>query len=102
MFKEKKNTLKIAFILSIFVFVSSIGGKLYLCSVLAVKNGDLEKTIASKKEIEKEISRLSFENSNLSSIEIVEKKAKDLGFVEMSERLLSVDPSAPIQVAVLQ
>jgi len=39
---------------------------------------------------------------NLSSIDLVEKKAKDMGFIEMSERLGSIDSNAPVQVAVLQ
>ncbi len=102
MIKEKKNIFKIGFILAVFLFMSSMGCKLYLCSSLAVKNGDLEEAIATKKDLEKDISRLSFENSNLSSIDLVEKKAKDMGFIEMSERLASIDPNAPVQVAVLQ
>ncbi|MFZ2663891.1 MAG: hypothetical protein WAX66_00815 [Patescibacteria group bacterium] len=102
MFKQKKNIFKLSFILTTFMFVSSVICKLYLCSSLAVKNSELEEAINTRKQLEKEVSRLSFKNSALSSIDLVEKKARDSGFVDMSERLLSIDPNAPVQVAVLK
>ncbi len=55
-----------------------------------------------KNELEKDISRLSFVDSTMSSLSYVEDKAKGLGFVEMKLRLLSLDPKAPVQVAVVQ
>jgi|GEM_PF-1605579 len=101
--KNKGNKLfKITFALSIFLFTSSVICKLYLCSSLAIKNSELEEAFTYRKQLEEQISKLSFENSNLSSIDLVEKKAKSMGFVEMTEKLLSINPGAPIQVAVLK
>lgn len=54
-----------------------------------------------KSELEKEISRLGFIDTSMSSLSYVEDRAKDLGFVEMKSRLLSLDPKAPVQVAAL-
>jgi len=101
--KNKTNKLfKLTFILSTLLFIFSVGLKLYLCSSLAIKNSELEEAFNYKKQLEEQISKLSFDNSNLSSIDLVEKKAKSMGFVEMTEKLLSINPEAPIQVAVLQ
>jgi len=102
MFKQKKNIFKLSFVFATFLFLSCVVCKLYLCSSLAVKNSELENTINAKKQLEKEISKLSFENSTLSSIDAVERKAREMGFIDMSERLSSIDPNAPIQVAVLK
>lgn len=99
--KSSEKLFKITFLVSVFLFVASVGFKLYLCSSLAVKNSELEQAFLQRKSLEEKISKLAFEDSNISSIELVEAKAKEMGFVEMTDRLLSINPEASIQVAVL-
>lgn len=98
---KSEKLFKLIFFFSAFLFVLSIGLKLYLCGSLAVKNDEFEKSFYTQKEIEKEIEKLSFENSSLSCISYLEQKAKEMGFVEMTQRLISIDLNSPSQVAVL-
>jgi hypothetical protein len=100
MFKKEK-LFKITFILSTVILIASICFKLGLCSSLAVKNSELEDAFVYKKGLEDTILALSIEDSNLSSIEYVESRAKAIGFIEMTDKMLSINPEAPIQVAVL-
>ena len=93
--------IKIGFIASIFMFVVGVGFKLYLCSSLAVKNSELEQAFVKKQQLDKDMLELGFEDSHLSSISLVEAKAKSMGFVEMTDRLISINPNAPIKVAAL-
>lgn len=102
MIKVKSEKLfKIIFFISIFSFISSIGCKLYLCNSLAVKNGEFERAFILKNNIDKEIEKLSYDNSTLSSISYIEDRAKEMGFIEMNNRLLSIDPNTSVQVAAL-
>ena len=102
MIKARSEKLfKFIFVISIFVFISSVGFKLYLCNSMTVKNGKFEQVFVRRKMMEEELEKLRFENSALSSISYLEEKSKEMGFVEMSERLISIDPNAPIQVAFI-
>ena len=96
-----KKTCKIAFLSSLMLFIVSIGFKLVLCGDLAVRNDDLEAAFVRKGELEKIVSKLEFESSELSSMKHIEQEAKKLGFIEMQDNLLSLDIEAPDQVAVL-
>jgi len=98
---KKENIVKIGFIFSVFLFVLSASFKLYLCGSLAIKNSELEKAFTYQRSLEEKISELSFIDSGLSSISSIETRAKKLGFVEMSGRILSINPEAPVQVAAL-
>jgi cell division protein FtsL len=96
-----KKIIKFSFVFSVFLFAVSLGTKLYLCSSLAVKNNDLEQAFLQRKSLEEEISKLSYVDSTLSAISSIEIRARQIGFVEMTERVLAIDPSAPVQVAAL-
>lgn len=98
---KAKNIIRFGFISSIVLFTLSLGAKIYLCGNLAVRNSDLEQAFLQRNKLEEEISRLSYIDSTLSAISSVEKQAMQIGFVEMTERVLAIDPSAPVQVAVL-
>ncbi|MBU0534962.1 MAG: hypothetical protein ABIJ82_03510 [Patescibacteria group bacterium] len=98
---KAKKIIRLSFISSIVLFVLSLGAKIYLCGSLAVRNSDLEQAFLQRKRLEEEISKLSYIDSTLSAISSIEKQAKQIGFVEMTERVLAIDPSAPVQVAVL-
>ena len=99
--KKSEKKLKLIFLLSLFVFILSVGFKFYLCSSVTVRNGEFEQAFLRKKELEEDINRLRSQSFYLSSISSIEKRARELGFVDMSERLISLDLSAPDQVAVL-
>lgn len=101
MINLSKKTCKIAFFSTLTLFVASVGFKLVLCGDLAVRNDELEKAFSDKNELEKVVSKLQFESSQLSCMNYVEEQAKLLGFMEMDENLLSLDIEAPDQVAVL-
>lgn len=98
---KSERFFKIIFIFSVITFVSSVGFKLYLCNSMAVKNGEFERAFLAQQEMEKYVEKLSFESAALSSISYVEGKSREMGFVEMTEKLISIDPSAPVQVASL-
>jgi biopolymer transport protein ExbB/TolQ len=101
MINLSKKTCRITFFSALVLFVASIGFKLVLTGNLAVRNDELEEAFASRSELEKMVSRLKFESSELSCMELIEERAKRLGFIEMQENLLSLDIEAPDQVAVL-
>ena len=98
---KMKKIVRFSFIISVVIFTLSLGMKIYMCGSLAVRNSDLEQAFLQRKQLGEEISKLSYIDSTLSAISAVEAKAKQLGFVEMTERVLAIDPSAPVQVAVL-
>lgn len=98
---KAKNLIKAPFIISCVLFVLSFSVKIYLCGSLVVKNSDLEQAFLRRSKLEEEISKLSYIDSTLSAISTIEKQAKLAGFVEMTDRVLAIDPSAPVQVAVL-
>jgi len=98
---KSEKLFKFAFILSIFVFIGSVGLKFYFCNSVTVKNEEFEQAFLKKKDIEEDIGRLQTENSSLSSISYIEKRSSELGFVEMSERIVLLDLDAPEQVALL-
>ena len=98
--KKKLKLSKVAFGLSIGVFSLSLGLKFYLCNSITIKNGEFEQMSLRKLELEKEVEDLMVEEYSLSSIETIEERSKELGFIEMSERLVAVDLDAPIQVAL--
>ncbi len=97
---KSEKIFKFMFLLSIIVFVCSFGAKFYLCSNLTIKNSQFDEVSYKKKMLEEEISRIEAENSFLSSINHVESRAKDLGFVQMKSNVISLDISSVDQVAL--
>lgn len=95
------KTSKVVFIISLMVFTSTLCTKLFFCGSVAIRSGELEDIFARRESLKKEISLLTYESSSLSRIELIEEKALSLGFIEMTDGLLSLDVSAPDQVAVL-
>ena len=98
---KTKKIISFIFTFSVVFFILSLGAKIYFCGSLAVKNSDLERAFSQRKKLIEEISKLSYIDSTLSAIGNVEKRARQIGFVDMTDRVLSIDPSAPVQVAVL-
>jgi hypothetical protein len=95
------NTYKLIFSLSLVIFISSVGVKFYFCNSVTVKNSEFEQASTKRAELESEIKALKVRESGLSSIENLEKRSKEMGFIEMEDRLVSIDLDAPVQVAVI-
>ena len=98
--KTLKKFKKIA-ILSFAVFIFSVSFRLFVCNFFAIKNTELSDCFVKKGELEKEISSLTYDNSQLASLSVIEDKAKGLGFIEMKDLLIALDPFAPAKVASL-
>lgn len=92
---------KVLFFFSVGLFAVSVLGRMYCSNHLVVKNEELRVLHMEKIELEKEISSLKYQDSQLSSLSYVESKALELGFVPLSESLLSLNVDAPLPVAAL-
>ncbi len=77
-------------ILSLVIFITSLLVQMYISNTTALKGKDFQHLHEEKAVLEKELALLKYEDSRLSSLEFVEIKAAQLGFVEMTEPLLSV------------
>ena len=95
----EKSKAKTVFKISLLVFVASFLLQLFISSRFAVKNGDLQSYISQKTQLEKDLSHLEYENSLLTSLEQVEHKANELGYIAMSSELKTI---GPIMVASLK
>jgi cell division protein FtsL len=88
-------------LLSLFVLIVSIIFRIYTSNQVAVKNEDLKDYYTRRDQLEKELSRLEYVDSTLSSLTGIETKAKEMGFVELNETLLTIDTRSPVPVASL-
>jgi hypothetical protein len=95
--RKYRTVLTLCFV----IFFLSLCSKLFLCGLMTVKNGEVQDIIAKRSGLEKEVSRLGYVDSTLSSLAYVEERAAVLGFTDMNARLNSLDPKAPVQVAAL-
>lgn len=91
--------IKIAHVLSlVFLFVSVVA-RLYVSTAMTIKNDELKNATLEKLKLEKEVSYLKNINADYSRIQNVETRAKQLGFVEFKDKILSVNPSSLSHVA---
>jgi len=98
---KKEKIYRLALSLSISLFILSLCTKFVLCGLTTIENGKVQDIFSQKVALEKELSRLSYVDSTLSTISYIEDKAHSLGFTNMDSRLNSLDPKAPIQMAAL-
>ena len=83
----------------VLLFVTLIA-RLYFSGAVAAKNEELRGLLDTKSQLEKEITRLKYEESKLDSLTHVEENAKRLGFVPMQGSLASIDISSSSLAAV--
>jgi cell division protein FtsL len=88
-------------LLSLLILVTSIIFRIYSSNQIAVKNEDLKEYYVKREQLEKELSRLEYVNSTLSSLTEIEIKARAAGFIDLNETLLSIDTKSPVPVASL-
>ncbi len=72
---------------------------MYISNITALKGKDFQYLHHEKDALEKDLALLKFEDAQLSSLEFVELKAGELGFVELTEPLLSVSSPSLASVA---
>lgn len=99
--KRLHNQSHFILVCSIVSFALSLSIRMFYAGQIIVKNKTLDELYKKKITLEKEVSFLSFEDSNLSSMSRVEEEAKKLGFIEMSDNFIALDPNAASTVAVL-
>lgn len=87
------------YILSIIGLFVSVLCKVYFSNCLVVDNQKLTSLYTQKSDLQKEISRLSYIENNLSSLSNVEKRSLSLGFVPMENTLLGLDINTSLAIA---
>ena len=98
---KTEKIFKVTFILSIFIFFSSIGLKFYLCNSVTVSNDQLEQALVKRADIQEDMEILDVQRASLSSISYLENRDKELGFIEMESNVISLNLDAPTQVALV-
>lgn len=76
------------------IFIVSLLAQMYISNTTALKGKDFQHLHEQKAKLEKELALLKYEDSRLSSLEFVEERAVQLGFVELTEPLLSISSPA--------
>ncbi|HLD50892.1 hypothetical protein A3K34_02880 [candidate division WWE3 bacterium RIFOXYC1_FULL_40_10] len=98
---DSTKLIKSVYKASIVMFVLCIGIRLVISSTITVGNEELAGLRAEKLELEKQISGLTYVNSEKASLKSIEDRAGSLGFVELTEKISSIDVSFQSKVASL-
>ncbi len=89
---KTKISWKNLLLLTVCFFVLSLLSQLYVSNRLAIKGKEMVDLAARRKELEKEISELSLEQSQYASLVNIEEKASKLGFVKSTEYVSAIAP----------
>ncbi len=73
------------------LFVISFLARLFFAGQSAAKNVELQDLFVIKQDLQQQVSRLKYDDLQISSIAYVEEVAKQQGFAPMSGFLLSLD-----------
>ena len=98
---KKLNLFKLFYVLTLVTLFGSILFRVYCSNILAIKNTELRNFSLKKIDLEKEVSKLDYIDSGLSSLSSLEEKARTLGFVDQTDSLVSLNPDSPTSVAAL-
>jgi len=96
-FMKDRQTKTICKKISVFtfgIFVISLLSQMYISNTTALKGKAFQHLNDEKARLDKELALLKYEDSKLSSLEYVEEKALQMGFVNMTEPLLSISSPA--------
>jgi len=93
------NNLRKIYTMSLIVFVVSVLVKLYFSNSLVSDNRHLNELSLKRDDLQKEISRLTYVENNLSALNILEQRAYSLGFVKMTDSLISLDINTSTAIA---
>lgn len=75
------------------IFVLTFLAQFYICNRYAVKNDDLRDCLQRKSQLQKELAKLEYTNSLLSSLERVETEAAAAGLVPLEGSLSTIEPA---------
>ena len=88
------KTLRKFFRVSVVTFCVCFIVQLYLSNRYAIKNDVLQNCLVDRSFLNKELAKLSYKDSLLSSLDRIESEAIQLGFVKMDQNLLVIGPVA--------
>ncbi len=94
-----EKLLKTAFIFSAVLLVSGLCMRLFCTYKISAASYDLADYKEKKDELEKEISSLVFKDCELSALVNVERRAYELGYNKLTEKILSINVKDIPQVA---
>jgi cell division protein FtsL len=89
--QNNKLRLNPVIIVSVFLFVASFVGRLYISSLTASKSIELKELYTTRVSLEQEISKLEYESLTLSSLSQIEVNAEKMGFVPFNGLISSID-----------
>jgi hypothetical protein len=96
-----EKLLKTACFVSALFLTAGLAMRLYCTYKISVASYDLAAYKSQKESLEKEISSLVFKNCELSALLNVEKRAQQLGFIKLEDKMLSINAKDIPQVATL-
>ena len=85
--------------LSLVALVVSVLVRIYFSNSLVSDNRHLNDLFTKRDELKKEISRLTYVENNLSALDVLEQRSTSLGFVKMTNSLLSLEVSSHNSIA---
>jgi len=85
--------------LSLVTLVVSVLVRIYFSNSLVADNKSLNELFVKKDNLQKEISRLTYVENNLSALDVLVKRSESLGFVKMTNSLLSLDITSHNSIA---
>ena len=89
------------FKLTFCIMILSILAQIVVTNKLSLRGNELVNLETSKQQLQKDISRLEFDESKLSSLSYLDSEAKKLGFVTMTDTVYTVNQVSNSSVAVL-
>ena len=75
--------------------------RMYISSKLTQSTVEMGELTNKRVVLEQEISKLSYENSGLSSISSLERRAVALGFISVADNLLSLEIDSSTTIAAI-
>lgn len=96
-----KNKIRVLCLFSWLVFFLSFGIRIYFSNKLVSNTLLLSNLYSQKNELELKISKISYEISEMSSLNNIENRAKTLGFNVYQNQVFSINPYSSVPLASL-
>lgn len=87
---------------ALFLMIVSLVGQIYVANNAGIISNDMNELQSQKVVLEKEISEIKIALSTYSSIAYVDKRAQELGFVEPSEPVQTVETPVLASITSLE
>ena len=79
------------FRIALFIFLVTFVTRLYVAGQSAAKNVEIKDLYTQKQALQKDVTRLRYEDLRLSSLSAVQDRAMHNGFIPFEQALLSID-----------